>query len=189
MATKKTKADFIAGSNVRKPRFDAENFAEQQKQFIVKLSEKMDENGHNIEDLAEAVGVPYSYVIAIKNGMRRIAKAEEATVEKFAKYLNVPVIQVYIWGGFFKPADFINQRSLPDALKSAYARMINDPITMGIVPNEADWNNKKLWSEDAKVAVVRFYEIIAQKLFLEHAEMEMDAETAKKVRHAANRKK
>lgn len=176
---KLSEKEYIGKSKVSRPVNSSEDVVRIQKAFLQNLAAKMDENNHTIENLADHLNVPYSYIVAIKNGMRRISKAEEATVEKFAHYLDVPVIQVMIWGGAYKPIDFVSRRSLKQGLTSAYSRMANDPIMTSIVPSEQDWNNPKKWSEEAKVTAVLMYEMIAQKLFLKHANMDMDKETEK----------
>ena len=155
--------------------------AKEQAMFLKRWAAKMDENGHSIEELAHEIDVPYSYIIAIKNGLRRIVKAEESTVKKFATYLDVPLIQIYIWGGFFKPVDFITKRTLKDGINQAFDRMQNDPMMTTITPSAEDWHDEKKWSEEAQLTVVRLYEIVSNELFLKHASLGIDDEAAEKL--------
>ena len=124
----------IAQTNARKTKPTQADVALEQRTFLKKLAAKMEENGHTIDDVSRVLGIPYSYIVAIKNGMHRIAKADQSTVEKFAIYLDVPLVQIYIWSGFFKPMDFISKRTMKDGLSQAFDRMSNDPIMATIVP-------------------------------------------------------
>ena len=171
--------EFVGNARVRKPKQTAADVAQDQQTFLKKLAIKMEENGHTIEDLSNVLDVPYSYIVAVKNGIRRIVKADEATVAKFANYLDVPLVQIYIWGGFFKPSDFISKRTLKDGLKLAFEQMSNDPIMATIVPSAKDWNDPRKWSEEAKMTLTRVYEILSNKLFLEHASSQLDKDSEK----------
>ena len=171
--------EFIGNARVRKPKLTAADIAQDQHMFLKKLASKMEENGHTIEDLANVIGVPYSYIVAIKNGIRRIVKADEATVEKFADYLDVPLVQIYIWGGLFRPVDFISKRTIKDGLKQAFEQMCNDPLMATIVPSALDWNDPRKWSEDAQLTLTRLYEMLSNRLFLEHASVQLDKDSEK----------
>jgi len=169
----------IAQTNARKTKPTQADVALEQRTFLKKLAAKMEENGHTIDDVSRVLGIPYSYIVAIKNGMHRIAKADQSTVEKFAIYLDVPLVQIYIWSGFFKPMDFISKRTMKDGLSQAFDRMSNDPIMATIVPSAMDWNNPSKWSEEAKLTITRLYELVSNQLFLKHANAQMDKESEK----------
>jgi hypothetical protein len=169
----------IGQTSPRKPKLTREEVAQEQRVFLNKLALKMEENGHTIADVSRVLGIPYSYIVAIKNGMHRIAKADQSTVEKFANYLDVPLVQIYIWSGFLKPVHFISKRTMKDALNQAYDRMTNDPIMATVVPSAMDWNNSRKWSEEAKLTITRLYEMLSNQLFLKHANVPLDKESEK----------
>ena len=171
--------EFVGEARVRKVRLSPADIALAQQPFLKKLAQKMADNGHSIEDVANALDVPYSYVVAIKNGVRRVVNSDESTIEKFATYLDVPLIQIYIWGGKFKAVDFVAKRTLVDGINQAFDRMSNDPFMTTIVPSAMDWNNSRKWSQDAKLAFTRLYEALAGELFLKHANVELDGDGEK----------
>jgi transcriptional regulator with XRE-family HTH domain len=158
-----------------------------QTRFLQALEAEMKRQNLSLDDLAKKLKVPYSYIVAIKNGHRGIGAASRDKVERFAAFLNVLVVQIYIWGEVLKPEDFVFSYNIEDTLDSAYEKMINDPIMANILPKKADWENKRIFSQDAKIMCARIYELLSQELLLEHALVDVDVKNYEIVKHVVKR--
>jgi transcriptional regulator with XRE-family HTH domain len=158
-----------------------------QTRFLQALEAEMKRQNLSLDDLAKKLKVPYSYIVSIKNGHRAIDAASRDKIERFAAFLNVPVVQIYIWGEVLKPEDFVFSYNIEDTLDSAYEKMINDPIMANILPKKADWENKRIFSQDAKIMCARIYELLSQELLLEHALVDVDVKNYEIVKHVVKR--
>ncbi len=165
------------------------DFLTAQKPFLEALEAAMRLQNMNLEDLAKKLDIPYSYIVAIKNGNRTIGRADPARVEKFAKFLKVPPIQIYIWAGELEPRDFIFTDDLEKRLVLAYDRMAKDPVMVTILPKKAEWKNPVKWPINTKVAFVRVYELLFQELLLEHATGNFDKKSFAVVKNTIKRSK
>jgi len=149
---------------------------DRQQMVLKKLAATMQEKGHSLEEAARAAGLSYSYLVGLKNGQRHAVRSDVTRVQKIADYLDVPLVQIYIWGGFFKPIDFIAKRTMKDGVSEAFDRMSNDSIMATMVPSAMDWNNPRKWSDDAKLTLALLYEKLSDQIFLKHAYAELNEE-------------
>lgn len=176
-------SEFIGESNVKRPKLTAAEIAKIQKPFTDKLKLEMEKNGHSLSDLPKILDMPYSYLVSIKNGLRRISRAEKTTIQKFADYMGVGAFQIVLWGGEWDPIDFVAIRNLEDGLKSAYLSMRTDPILMTCIPSEDIWDNPEKDPNAMKLFAVNMYEILREQLFLKHANLDLDKDSEKVFRN------
>jgi transcriptional regulator with XRE-family HTH domain len=163
------------------------DFTSTQKPFLEALEAAMRQQNMSLEELANRLDIPYSYIIAIKNGNRTIGRADSARVEKFATFLKVPPIQIYVWAGELEPRDFIFTDDLDQRLTLAYDRMAKDPVMITILPKKTEWKNPIKWPINTKVALVRIYELLFQELLLEHATGNFDKKSFSIVKNTIRR--
>ena len=163
-------------TKVRKAKLTAQNIMVKQQSLLKKIEAKMQENNQSLRETASAIGISYSSLVGLRNGKYDVVKSD-VTVEKLANYLEVPLVQIYIWGGFFKPIDFISKRSLQGSLNLAFDQMSNDPLMTTIAPTAMDWNNPRKWNVEAKLTVIRLYELFSNQLLLKHASADMHTDS------------
>ena len=135
-----------------------------QKPFLVELKRKMDDDGLTSTQLARKLGIPYSYLLALTSGQRLVVNSERSRVEKLANYLDVPIVQVYIWGGLLNPKDFVFQDGLGKRIGDIFKIMKTDRALTGILPTDEDWSNRRIFSEPARLLVAQLYELFREGL-------------------------
>lgn len=143
-----------------------------QEPFLAALKKQMDKDGLTPTQLAKKLDMAYSYIVSLSGGNRMIANSERFRIEKFAEYLNVPVIQIYIWGGLLSPRDFIIRKDLNGTLDNIFHIMESDPALTAILPTETEWTDKKLFPEKAKLFAVQLFELYSNKMLLERATLD-----------------
>ena len=158
-----------------------------QRPFLVALKKKMDDDGLSPTQLAKKLGIPYSYIVAIINGMRLIGNAERSKIEIFAEYLQVPIVQIYIWGGLLSPKDFVVKLGLSKTLDNVFKIMQEDHALTNILPTIDEWRNKKEFSESAKLVIAQIYELYSNKMLMERANLQTEAPKTKRSKHILNR--
>lgn len=177
----------IESSGTKKRNLSAKEALIVQEPFLSALKKKMDRDGINGPQLAKKLGVPYSYIVALASGNRMVANSERIRVEKFADYLEVPIIQIYIWGGLLAPKDFIIRKGLDKTLDGIFSIMENDPALTAIIPTAREWNDTKQFSERAKLFAAQLFELYTNKMMLEQASLEAPKKKTAPAKHVLSR--
>ncbi|NEX63379.1 helix-turn-helix domain-containing protein [Noviherbaspirillum galbum] len=149
-------------------------FRERSAGLIYEMHNKMASHGHSMKDLADIVGVSYPHMTALMAGDRWWAGTDRDVIEKLAKYLEVPVLQVYFWSGFLQPGDQHFDEDLQTRANEVFKRARSDPYTGPIMCSEASWNAAAL---DLKSMVTILLEVIHQETSLKLAETERGLST------------
>lgn len=181
--TTANREDLIESSGTKKRNLTNDEAQLVQKPFLAALKRKMDADGLSPTQLAKRIGIAYSYLVALTSGMRLIANAERQRVEKFADYLEVPVIQIYIWGGLLSPKDFIVKTTLDKTLDNIFKIMEADPTLIGILPTEVEWANRREFSGRAKLLVAQLFELYSNKMLIERAKLVPEKQKTGRTKH------
>lgn len=147
--------------------------------LIERLNIQMVQDKLNQGAFAEKLGITASYVTSIFNGFRWVPKSDRKVIDALATYMGVPVIQIYIWAGFFSPHDMVSRDNLANRVNALHEQMITDPMVRHIAPQKAEWMN---WDLETKLRFVMLYEVASRTALLDHAQMELADSTLKKVR-------
>lgn len=158
-----------------------------QEPFLAALKVQMEKDGLTPPLLAKKLGMAYSYIASLTGGTRMIANSERARIETFAEYLNVPVVQIYIWGGLLGPRDFIIRKDLDSTLDNIFQIMESDPALTSIVPTKKEWTDKKLFSERAKLFAAQIFELFSNKMMLERATLDKPKTKSATPKHILSR--
>ena len=109
------------------------DFFELQRDLITLIDDyrnthKINNKKMTLKAFAEFADISVPILTAITNGNRWIANASRDTVVKLAKALEIPVLQVYILGGFIKNSDVIYTGQISNSLELVYRQMARDPM-------------------------------------------------------------
>lgn len=124
------------------------------------------ELGMSTAEIAEQLGLSYSYYSALITGRRPIPSIRSETFRAAAAFLRTSVVQVLIWAEAISLLDFHYADTLADSLDVSFAKMHRDPEWGAVVPPLPIWNETPVQS---KLAIVLLYERLANKRLLERA--------------------
>lgn len=135
--------------------------------LMSKLWEQAAVNNDSLPELAEKLDMSYPYLMALARGERPTDKVERKHLVMCAKYLNVPVGQVYLLSGALLPEDFIFEPTKEENIQHVLKAMRNDPLWTAHVPSE-----KVLKHADPslKLLICLLYERAARTSFFEGTE-------------------
>jgi transcriptional regulator with XRE-family HTH domain len=146
-----------------------EEIREYQAQLIERLQVRMAAEGLTQAAFADQLDLKPAFITAIFNGFRWAPKSDRRSLEAFARYLQVPLIQIFIWSGFFGPQDLIVSSELPTQLDTVYKFISNDPLIRHVVPTPQEWEG---CPQIIKLRFILLCEIVTSKALLDHAKME-----------------
>lgn len=63
------------------------------------------ERGHMLKELASELGVTYGYISQLRSDLRSVQNVSDDFARKCAKYLGVPLMQVWVLAGKLQPSD------------------------------------------------------------------------------------
>lgn len=149
-----------------------------QSPLIERMSTCMTRQNLNQGELAKIIGTTPSFITSMFNGLRWVPRSDRRIIESLAEYLQVPLIQIFIWSGFFGPKDLVIKNELPERLKVAYQMMSNDPMVRHMIPPQLEWDQ---WESKIQLRFVMLYEITAAKALLEYAKFEFPESDLKNV--------
>lgn len=132
--------------------------------LIADLWRKMHENKQSPKNLASELGVTYVYLMALARGEKSVPGIDRRVIEACARYLEVPVSQVYLLADIIRPEDFFIEHSLDQKLAATYRTMRESPIWRGYTPSEATWNGLPL---EVRLLVAAMFDRLRQKEILE----------------------
>lgn len=145
-------------------------YLEQQRQLIVQVKTLMGRRNIDARQLSEILGLSYSHVVGILAGDRWLGGGNKENVQKFATFLNVPVLQVYVWCGVLSPEDCVVTHVLKEQLALALRKMELDPAVGILAPRQEDWDETPV---NVQLAFMMMYETYSKQTLLEHAQMEL----------------
>ena len=117
------------------------------------LSDECNRRGQTQREMADHLGVTYSYLYQLRSGARQAKHVSQEFAAACAKYLGVPPVVVKLLSGSLSIADFVwPSQSEEDVLNRALDLMKVDPVARALVPVAAN-----TFSLDAKRALVLMY--------------------------------
>ena len=126
------------------------------------LVEEADIRGHKPVDLAQHLDIGYVYLTQLIRGKKDPAHLSRQKLASIANYLDVPLIQVYIWSGAIRPEDFVHCGKFKANATSILDKMTAHPDWGGFVPTPAEW--KKLPPKIQTLLVFAFEQATGQSL-------------------------
>jgi hypothetical protein len=152
-------------------------YLEKQRQLIVQVKTMMARHNIDARRLSEILGLSYSHVVGILAGDRWLGGGDKSNVEKFAKFLGVPVLTILVWCNYITAQDCVVSHGVKESLALALRKLELDPSANVLVPSADDWNETP---ESVQLAFVMMYELYAKRTLLEHAHMELPENTFNK---------
>lgn len=95
--------------------------------------------GHGPRDLASNLNIGYAYLTQLLRGLKPVNRISRKTLIAAAKYLDVPVAQVYLWAGAIHPTDFVHESKFEMSTGDIYTNMRRHPKWGGFMPSEKEW--------------------------------------------------
>jgi len=120
----------------------------------------------SLKEFAEYSNISVPIITAITNGNRWAAKTSRETIEKLAKALEIPVMQVYILCGFIKQEDVIYTANIDNTLELVYRQMAKDQLMTHKLPKKEVWDT---WPQSAKITVAMMFEDLKNKIFMRYS--------------------
>jgi hypothetical protein len=123
--------------------------------------------------VADAIGVNRVLLSAVINGGVYLPSCKRETIEKFAKALQIPVLQIYLLCSFFTADDYVYSANLSDDLDAIFRTTIIGSKDLAMqTPQLETWAK---WPQSAKLYFVLMFEAAAQRNLLRKAKVSMTA--------------
>lgn len=136
--------------------------------LMSRLWEQAAANNESLQELADRLdNMSYPYLMALARGERPTDKMERKYLVSAAKYLNLPVGQVYLLAGVMSPEDFIFEPTKEEKMQHVLAAMRNDPLWAAHAPSEKVWQHA---DPSLKLLVCLLYERGARTSFFDGTE-------------------
>lgn len=120
-----------------------------------------------VEEMAKEIGVTRSALSNVLHGISYLPSCNRNVIEKFAKALEVPVLQIFVLCEFFKATDYVYESNLEKDLETIYNAVLTKSQDFVFqVPQPSTW---KKWPLSAKYHFILMYEVAAQKNLLRKA--------------------
>lgn len=120
-----------------------------------------------VEEMAKEIGVTRSALSNVMHGISYLPSCNRDVIEKFAKALEIPVLQIFVLCEFFKSTDYVYESNLEKDLETIYKAVLTKSQDFVFqVPQPSAW---KKWPLSAKYHFVLMYEVAAQKNLLRKA--------------------
>ncbi|OOG58059.1 helix-turn-helix transcriptional regulator [Polaromonas sp. C04] len=112
--------------------------------------------GHDVKEVAQALGVTYGYINQLRNGVRNTADISQDFAEACARYLgSIPTVVIKLLAGNIRLSDFLyRQETEEEAIDRSLRQMLEDPKMRAVLPAAADLAS---WTVEAKRAIVLMY--------------------------------
>jgi transcriptional regulator with XRE-family HTH domain len=114
------------------------------KRLIDFLKMRADRNDEVMTDIAEHLGVSLSYLSSIFRGVRPISGLSRDALVKAAKYLDLPIAQVYLLADILKLSDFDVEQNVNSFCERAHDALSHDPKWAGYAPSAQNWSELSL---------------------------------------------
>lgn len=133
------------------------------------VNKAMAKRNHTIEDVSAELGISTVYLRAIGDGKRSFSDVDRMILRKVARYVELPVAQVFLLADTLNAADFFYEQSLPNELSVAYDSMCSHPMWTGYAPATDEW---EAMSVRNKLFIVMLYEAATNQSFLTSASVD-----------------
>ena len=126
--------------------------------------------GHDVKELAQALGVTYGYINQLRNGVRSTEDISQAFAEACARYLGgIPTVVVKLLAGNIRLSDFLyRQETEEEAIDRSLRQMLEDPKMRAVLPAAAELAS---WTLEAKRAIVLMYSEVSCSDFFNTREL------------------
>jgi transcriptional regulator with XRE-family HTH domain len=140
------------------------------------LTQRANELGHQLADMAEELGVTYGYISQLRNGQRGVTTIREKFVDACARYLGVSPLTVLLAAGKIRPTDIYEDQ---------HEVMQSVPNAVQFIKRDAEWGPvmpAEVASLDIKTQffIVKLYEAATKRTLLPGASMDPE-EIAKQI--------
>jgi transcriptional regulator with XRE-family HTH domain len=99
------------------------------------LMDEAHARGMQLNELAEALGVTYSYINQLRTGIRSTAAIGQGFAEACGRFLGVPPVVVKLLGGRILLSDFVTpDEAEADLVERAFRSMLADPVARKCLP-------------------------------------------------------
>lgn len=99
------------------------------------LLDECHRRGHTQRDMADELGVTYSYIYQLRCGVRQTQHISSEVAGACGRYLGVPTIVVKVLAGVIPMSDFVWPfQSEDDLINRALDKMKADPIARALLP-------------------------------------------------------
>jgi hypothetical protein len=138
------------------------------------FEQTLDERKDNRGDILEKIGFTEAYYGVYRRGDRWIGTVSHEKLEEFAKYLKVPLANVYLLAEILKPSDFVDRDSLPKKFAQLYDILQGDDSIRPFLPSNDVWAKTPV---DSKLLIYFMFKQITGKEIQQLAD-ELKAKTA-----------
>lgn len=118
------------------------------------------ERGDNRGELLDSIGFTEDYYMVYRRGTRWIGSVSQEKLENFAKYLKLPLANVYLLAEILKPSDFVERDSLPKKFAQLYEILVGDDSMRPFMPSIEVWNKTPT---DSKLLIYFMFKQITGK--------------------------
>ncbi|WP_038082143.1 helix-turn-helix transcriptional regulator [Thioalkalivibrio sp. ALgr3] len=134
------------------------------------LLERAEELEMDRYQLADSIGITYSYLTLILNGGRDISKITDEKLRSMGRFLGIPFAQVLMLAEVLRPEDFIvgDEETIDASIRQVYASMSRHPEWRGLAPTDADWANTP---RQVKIVLGMMFQRLTNEEMLEVASM------------------
>lgn len=136
--------------------------------LMSKLWEQAAINGHSLKELADLLGLSYTYLMKLARGESPTEKIDREHIVIMSKYLNLPVGQTYLLSGGLVPEDLIFEPTKEEKIQYAYQAMRNDPLWAAYAPSKSTWEHS---DASLKLLICLLYERAARTNFFDDTEV------------------
>lgn len=124
------------------------------------------DNGESMQEVAVKIEVSYVYLTSLLSGTREISGLADDKKRKLAKYLGMPVAQVYILAEILKPEDFVMPQTLDERTYLSFKKLGADPVWACVTPSLDDWEKTP---SCVRLLVALMYERLSETILLDKA--------------------
>jgi hypothetical protein len=129
------------------------------------LTHPVDGKRMTLKTFSEISEISVANLTSIVNGYRWVAKSGRDTIEKLAKTLEIPVLQVYVLSGFITSEDLVCRTNIDETVDAILRKMSRDKTMAQRLPGEQEWMR---WPLSAKISMAMMYEALTEKVLLRY---------------------
>lgn len=112
------------------------------------------ELGYDVKQLAQALGMSYSYFITLVNEPHRFARINREYMRSIAKFLGINTILAYQYAGFLEEVDFDVDVTMDRLLDNVRDSIEADPVFAMFAPTKDVWQTLP---KSVKLMTMSFY--------------------------------
>lgn len=105
--------------------------------YLVAEAQKRNDS---LKELAAHLGIGYPYLAKLCKGDSDTAKIGRPVLVAAAKYLDVPIAEVYLWAGVLQPTDFVHEGEFKAISGDPFDVISRHPQWGGFMPARKEWD-------------------------------------------------